>query len=55
MLSLQTAAPYEEPKESAPLSGVGYDEFQQIRFKPTNALWADGGGSFPKYLLDLSR
>ena len=40
------AAPYEEPKESAPLSGVGYDEFQQIRFKPEATLWRDTPGFF---------
>jgi glucans biosynthesis protein len=37
------------------LERVDYDAFQQIRFRPENALWADGSGSFPVQFFHLGR
>jgi glucans biosynthesis protein len=49
--------PYQEPviRHADILETIDYDAFQQIRFKPERALWADGGAPFPVQFFHLGR
>ena len=53
----RAAAPYQAPKETVPaaLTGLGYDEYQSIRFKSDHALWADAKLRFRIQLFHLGR
>lgn len=53
----RAAAPYQVPKETVPasLTGLGYDEYQSIRFKGDHALWADAKLRFRVQLFHLGR
>ncbi|HYZ25554.1 MAG TPA: glucan biosynthesis protein, partial [Geminicoccaceae bacterium] len=49
--------PYEGPviRHADILETIDYDTFQQIRFKPERALWAEGGAPFPVQFFHLGR
>ena len=49
--------PYQEPviRYADILETIDYDAFQQIRFKPEQALWADRGAPFPVQFFHLGR
>jgi glucans biosynthesis protein len=49
--------PYQAPEIRHPelLETIDYDAYQQIRFKPERALWADGGAPFPVQFFHLGR
>ncbi|MGH6943705.1 MAG: glucan biosynthesis protein, partial [Geminicoccaceae bacterium] len=51
------AQPYQDPviRFGDVLETVDYDVYQQIRFKPEMALWADGSAPFPVQLFHLGR
>jgi periplasmic glucans biosynthesis protein len=49
--------PYQEAviRHADILETIDYDVFQQIRFKPERALWAEGGAPFPVQFFHLGR
>jgi periplasmic glucans biosynthesis protein len=49
--------PYQEPviRHADLLETLDYDVYQQIRFKPERALWAEGGAPFPVQFFHLGR
>jgi glucans biosynthesis protein len=49
--------PYQEPaiRHADILETIDYDTFQQIRFEPERALWAEGGAPFPVQFFHLGR